>query len=407
MHCYPMEIGKLKVREVDFEQLENRCRKEILRQEDVDDSQAMKIIEENVFQSIGDFNPDEIEELCQRLFFRLRSKVGPLYHLVRDDQINEIMVNGYQDVYVEKKGKIYRTDICFDSVQELEDVIRGIASGIHREINEMNPVLDARLKDGSRVNAVYRNVAINGPVLTIRKFSKKKLTMKDLVKNGTLSAQCAKFLKQVVTAGYNIFVSGGTSSGKTTFLNALSDFIPQDERVVVIEDSMELQIEGISNLVQMETRNANAAGRGSVNMGMLIKTSLRQRPDRIIVGEVRGSEVSHMLQALNTGHSGLSTGHGNSARGMLRRMESMYLMDGSQVPMDAIRGQIGEAIDIMIHMQRFKDGSRRVTEISELMGYRDGEYRLNPLFIMEFSEDDKVLKATGNSLVNNMKLRML
>lgn len=387
-------------------ELLDKARNRILQEEDADNEFSLKIIEETVFENIKCFDPVEIKKVVEYLYFKLRSRTGPLARLIEDDEVNEIMVNGPENVYVEKRGLITKSDVKFDSREELEDVIRGIAAGVHREINEMNPILDARLKDGSRVNAVYRNVALGGPVMNIRKFSKKKLTFDDLVRGNSVTGEAADFLKTLVESGFNIFISGGTSSGKTTFLNALSDFIPETERVIVIEDSAELQISRVPNLVQMETRNENAEGRGEVTMDMLIKTSLRQRPDRIIVGEVRGSEVSAMLQALNTGHSGMSTGHGNSSEGMLRRMESMYLMSGAKIPVDAIRGQITEAIDVMVHMQRLKGGERRVMEISELIDYRNEKYKMNPIFTIDFSDKKKRLKATGNSIKNNMKLRI-
>ena len=257
----------------------------------------------------------------------------------------------------------------------------------------MHPILDARLPGGSRVNAVYKNVAAGGPALTIRKFARERITMEEMVRSGTLTESCASYLKTLVSCGYNIFVSGGTSSGKTTFLNALSDFIPPKERVIVIEDSTELAMSHIANLVQMECRNANTMGQGMISMDMLIKTSLRMRPDRIIVGEVRGKEVADMMQAMNTGHDGcLATGHGNSVSGMLRRLEAMYLM-GVQIPMDAIRAQIVEGIDIMIHLGRLPGGARKVLEVQELVDFENGKYVLNPLFLMD---ESRHLCETGN-----------
>lgn len=304
---------------------------------------------------------------------------------------------------METGGDMVCTDEHFDSTEELEEIIRNIAAGVHREINEMHPILDARLPGGSRVNAVYKNVAAGGPVLTIRKFARERITMEQMVKSGTLTAECAEYLKTLVACGYNIFVSGGTSSGKTTFLNALSDFIPVQERVIVIEDSTELAMNHIANLVQMECRNANALGQGMISMDMLIKTSLRMRPDRIIVGEVRGKEVADMMNAMNTGHDGcLATGHGNSVSGMLRRLESMYLM-GVQIPIDAIRAQIVEGIDIMIHLGRLPGGDRRVLEVQELVDFEHGKYVLNPLFLLS---DKRQLSATGNPLVSQSKLRL-
>lgn len=285
-------------------------------------------------------------------------------------------------------------------MEELEEVIRNIAGDVHREISEMNPIVDARLPDGSRVNGVYKNIAIGGPILTIRKFSEKYMRMSDLTANGTLNVEAALLLETLVECGYNLFISGGTSSGKTTLLNALAEAIPQEERVIVIEDSMELKLPYIKNIVHMECRNSNASGKGQVTMSGLIKTSLRMRPDRIIVGEVRGAEVADMLQAMNTGHSGsMSTGHGNSVSGMLRRLESMYLMAVS-LDINPVRAQIAEGIDIMVHVERL-GGRRKITEIVEIEGYEGGNFLLNPL--MKLKEDGNLI-PTGNTIINSRKL---
>ena len=367
------------------------------------DQAVLRIIEDQVLEKQIDMDLQTCREVILRIFAKIRSKLGMLQRYIEDESINEIMVNGRENFFYEDGMGIHRVEDVFDSTEELEEIIRNIAADVHREINEMNPILDARLKNGSRVNAVYKNVAVGGPVLTIRKFSKDRLTAADMVRRGTLTQQCADYLCAAVECGYNLFVSGGTSSGKTTFLNAISDFIPENERVIVIEDSTELQIGNIPNLVQMECHNANSMGQGSVSMDMLIRTSLRMRPDRIIVGEVRGKEVADMLQAMNTGHSGsMSTGHGNSVTGMLRRLEAMYLMS-ARIPMDAIRAQIVEGIDLMIHMARFRDGSRRVVEVQELLDFENGKYRLNPLFRLN---SDMELVFTGNALVNRSKLAL-
>ena len=367
------------------------------------DQAVLRIIEDQVLENQIDMDLQTCREVILRIFAKIRSKLGMLQRYIEDESINEIMVNGRENFFYEDGMGIHRVEDVFDSTEELEEIIRNIAADVHREINEMNPILDARLKNGSRVNAVYKNVAVGGPVLTIRKFSKDRLTAADMVRRGTLTQQCADYLCAAVECGYNLFVSGGTSSGKTTFLNAISDFIPENERVIVIEDSTELQIGNIPNLVQMECHNANSMGQGSVSMDMLIRTSLRMRPDRIIVGEVRGKEVADMLQAMNTGHSGsMSTGHGNSVTGMLRRLEAMYLMS-ARIPMDAIRAQIVEGIDLMIHMARFRDGSRRVVEVQELLDFENGKYRLNPLFRLN---SDMALVFTGNALVNRSKLAL-
>lgn len=367
------------------------------------DQAVLRIIEDQVLENQIDMDLQTCREVILRIFAKIRSKLGMLQRYIEDESINEIMVNGRENFFYEDGMGIHRVEDVFDSTEELEEIIRNIAADVHREINEMNPILDARLKNGSRVNAVYKNVAVGGPVLTIRKFSKDRLTAADMVRRGTLTQQCADYLCAAVECGYNLFVSGGTSSGKTTFLNAISDFIPENERVIVIEDSTELQIGNIPNLVQMECHNANSMGQGSVSMDMLIRTSLRMRPDRIIVGEVRGKEVADMLQAMNCGHDGsMSTGHGNSVTGMLRRLEAMYLMS-ARIPMDAIRAQIVEGIDLMIHMARFRDGRRRVVEVQELLDFENGKYRLNPLFRLN---SDMELVFTGNALVNRSKLAL-
>ena len=363
--------------------------------------EAMELIEDTVLDDDYDLELQEYEELIKKVYAKTRSKLGMLEPYINDESINEIMVNGKDHFFFEDSDGIGFVFDCFDSTEELEEIIRNIAAGVHREINEMNPILDARLADGSRVNAVYKNVAVDGPVLTIRKFSKDRITIDEMVGHGTLTRECADFLKTLVECGYNIFVCGGTSSGKTTFLNALSDYIPQEERVIVIEDSTELQLERIENLVQMECHNANTMGQGQISMDMLIKTSLRMRPDRIIVGEVRGREVADMLQAMNTGHDGsMSTGHGNSVAGMLRRLEAMYLMS-AQIPMDAIRAQIVEGIDIMVHLGRLENGNRRVIEVQELLDFENGKYVLNPLFALD---SDMELVSTGNRIRSRGKL---
>ena len=358
-------------------------------------------IEDYVFSSRTGCSLEECIEDIDNLNSGFYGKLGALTPYIQNKGLNEIMVNGKDDLFYEEKGQMYYRGNVFQTTEELEEIIRNIAASVHREINELNPILDARLPDGSRVSAIYKNIVTHGPVLTIRKFAGNHITIEQMVEGGTLSAMCADFLKILTECGYNIFVSGGTSSGKTTFLNALSDFIPDNERVIVIEDSTELQIDKIRNLVQMECRNANSMGKGEITMNMLIKASLRMRPDRIIVGEVRGAEIADMINAFNTGHSGsMSTGHGNSVRGMLRRLEAMYLM-GAQIPLDAIRGQLTEGIDLMIHLGRFGNGKRKVMEIQELCGYRDGEYILNPLFHLN---DKGELVHTGNRLKKRSKL---
>ncbi len=337
--------------------------------------------------------------LAQRIFLSLRKEMDILQPYIDDKSISEIMVNGKDDIFIERHGKIERLDVHFDSIEDLEELIRRISAGVRREINELNPIVDARLSDGSRVHAVYKNIALNGPILTIRKFPDKVMSMEELIENETLTPKVAVFLETLVKAGYNCFVCGGTSSGKTTLLNVLTKAIPIGDRVVVIEDSAELQIEQVKNIVRMECRNANVQGKGQVDMSQLVKASLRMRPDRIIVGEVRGAETEALLNALNTGHSGsLSTGHGNSIEGMLKRLEAMY-MQAVDFPVEAIRSQITEGIDIMIHMSRMKDGSRKIREIAELTGMEKGKIKVNPLF----RYDDG---WTGNKMVKTEKLLM-
>jgi pilus assembly protein CpaF len=337
------------------------------------------------------------------VFCRTRKKLGVLQPFADDASVSEIMVNGPHDIFIERNGRVIHTDAAFEDAEELEEVIRRIAADIHREINELSPVLDARLADGSRVNAVYKNVALNGPILTIRKFPESRITMKELLGFGTLTEEAAVFLVKLVEAAYNIFISGGTSSGKTTFLNALSNFIPKHERIVTIEDSAELQIAEIGNIVKLECRSANAQDKGGVDMTQLIRASLRMRPDRIIVGEVRGAEVLDMIQAMNTGHAGsLSTGHANSPAGMLYRLEAMFLQ-AADYPIAAIRRQITEGIDIIVHLGRVEGGRRLVLEISEIAGMEDGEIKLNKLF--DFSPE-RGLFRTENQLLDKAKLKM-
>lgn len=368
-----------------------------------EDEEVLAIIEDAVLENAENMSAEEADYIIHKIYSTLRNRLGLLDMYINREDITEIMVNGKDMIFFENGQGMIRVDDSFDSTEELEDIIRNIAAGVHREINEMNPILDARLEDGSRVNAVYKNVAVNGPVLTIRKFAKERISIKQMIDGGTLSEECAEFLRILVESGYNIFVSGGTSSGKTTFLNALSDFIPEKSRVIVIEDSTELQLKEIENLIQMECHNANSLGQGQIAMDLLIKTSLRMRPDRIIVGEVRGKEIADMLQAMNTGHSGsMSTGHGNSVAGMLRRLEAMYLMS-AQIPMDAIRAQIVEGIDIMVHLGRFERGARKVMEIQELLDFQDGRYILNPLFLLD--KEGKLIK-TENRLKNISKVNL-
>ena len=365
------------------------------------DEEAMERIEEFVFsqKKAGSCSHRENRKVIERIFLSLRKEMDILQPYIDDKSISEIMVNGKDRIFIERNGIPERLPLQFDTTDDLEELIRRIASRVHREINELNPIVDARLSDGSRVNAIYRNIALNGPILTIRKFPEKVMDMEDLLRNGTVTEEEAGFLRVAVSAGYNCFVCGGTSSGKTTMLNVLSQSIPEQERVVVIEDSAELQIDQVENIVRLECRNANVQGKGGVDMSQLVKASLRLRPDRIIIGEVRGKEVMDMIQAMNTGHDGsLSTGHANSIEGMLKRLEAMFLQ-AADFPVEAIRSQITEGIDIMIHMSRMKDGSRSVTEISELKGMENGEIAVNPLF-------RKGSRVDGSRLIHREKLQL-
>lgn len=367
--------------------------------ESLTDEKALEIIESYVFsmKKAQSCSYRENLRLIERLFLSLRKEMDILQPYIEDKSISEIMVNGKDHIFVERRGKIERLPLSFDSTEELEELIRRVVGKNRKELTELNPIVDARLSDGSRVNAIYKNIALNGPILTIRKFPDKIMTMEDLIHKGTLSVEVAAFLKVLVKSGYNCFVCGGTSSGKTTLLNVLSQFIPPQERVVVIEDSAELQIEQVENIVRLECRSANVQGKGQVDMSQLVKASLRMRPDRIIVGEVRGKEVMDMIQAMNTGHDGsLSTAHANSISGMLKRLETMFLQ-AVDFPVEAIRNQIMEGIDIMIHMSRMRDGSRKVMEIAELAGMEDGQIRVNPLFRQGAG-------MTGNPLLHREKL---
>ncbi|MEA4987541.1 MAG: CpaF family protein [Anaerovorax sp.] len=373
------------------------------RTEQITDDEVLSLIEDFVLHdNRTQWYPYlQKQKLTATVFNATRRELDILQPYADDNEVSEIMVNGTEKVFIERKGRIEKLPISFESKEDLEEIIRRLAAKVHREINELNPIVDARLEDGSRINAVYRNVALNGPILTIRKFPKKKITMKELIEKGSISEEASLFLQKLVIAGYNIFISGGTSSGKTTFLNVLSDCIPKEERVIVIEDSAELQITKIDNVVRMETRNANIQGKGEVSVRDLIKASLRMRPDRIIVGEVRGGEVVDMIQAMNTGHDGsLSTGHGNSPEGMLRRLEAMFLT-AAEFPMEAIRSQIMEAIDIIVHLGRMPDKTRKVLQIVEVTGYKDEKYMINPLFQYQINAG---LIPTGKSLSNKIKL---
>lgn len=338
---------------------------------------------------------------------------GLLDSIMNDDTITEVMINGADNIFIEQNGRLFKMDKQFESQRRLEDIIQRIVGLAGREVNQSNPICDTRLPDGSRVNVVLPPIALCGPTLTIRKFSKTPMTIERLIKYGSITQEIADKLELLVKAKYNMFICGGTGSGKTTFLNALSNYIPKDERVITIEDSAELQIVGVENLVSLETRNANAAGVGEITIRDLIKSSLRMRPERIVVGEVRGGEALDMLQAMNTGHDGsLSTGHANSTQDMLSRLETMVLQGADGLPLEAIRQQIASAVDIIVHLSRLRDKSRKTMEITEVVGYKDGEIILNPLYRFEEDENstlEKVsgsLKRTENKMQNVFKLQL-
>ncbi len=349
----------------------------------------------------------EKKRLCREIYYAIR-KYDVLQELLEDETVTEIMVNGPDHIFIEKEGRLQQWQTAFESEDKLLDVIQQIVAKANRVVNESSPIVDARLF-GSRVHVVLPPVALNGPILTIRRFGKTPLLIPELLRLGSVSQEICTFLEKLVIAGYNIFISGGTGSGKTTFLNALSSFIPRTERIITIEDSAELQIQGNDNLVRLETRNANVEGCKPVTIRDLIRASLRMRPDRIIVGEVRGAEAIDMLQALNTGHDGsLSTGHANSAADMIARLETMILM-GMELPLAAIRRQIAGGVDLIVHLGRLRDKSRRVLSVSEVVGYEQGEVLLSVLY--EFQETGErngkvqgIWKKTG-SLVHTEKLQ--
>ena len=341
--------------------------------------------------------------------------LGVLGGIIINPDITEVMINGYQDIFIEKEGRLYKLDSQFESRRELEIIITKFVSRAGRAVNESEPIVDFRLEDGSRVNVVMQPVALNGPIVTMRRFPKEAMTVEKLIEFDSITPEVAEILRLLVRAKYNIFVCGGTGSGKTTFLNALSNYIPGDERIITIEDSAELQIKNIDNLVQLETRNAGADGKGAITIKDLIKSALRMRPERIVVGEVRGEEALDMLQAMNTGHDGsLSTGHANSSNDILSRLETMVLQGAKGLPLEAIRQQIASAIDIIIHLSRLRDKSRRTMEIVEVTGYDavTREIKLNTLYKFRESKDSTKGKVTGeltrssNPMINTFKLSL-
>lgn len=378
----------------------------------IDDEELEEKVEQIVYSKIGNLycSIEQKISIVQQVYSSIRG-FGLLDSIISDDSITEVMINGPQNIFIEQNGRLFKLDKQFESQRRLEDIIQRIVGLAGREVNQANPICDTRLPDGSRVNVVLPPIALCGPTITIRKFSKTPMTIEKLISYGSITQEIANKLELLVKAKYNIFISGGTGSGKTTFLNALSNYIPKDERVITIEDSAELQIKGVSNLVSLETRNANASGAGQITIRDLIKSSLRMRPERIIVGECRGGEALDMLQAMNTGHDGsLSTGHANSTQDMLSRLETMVLQGAAGLPLEAIRQQIASAVDIIIHLSRLRDKSRKTMEITEVVGYEKGKIILNPLYVFEEDENstlEKVsgcLKRTSNPMINDFKL---
>ena len=371
-------------------------------------------VEEIVRQKVRDeyCSIQQQVSIAQQVYSSIRG-LGLLDLIMDDDSITEVMINGHESIFIEKDGKLQKMDRQFESQRRLEDIIQRIVGLAGREVNQANPIVDTRLPDGSRVNVVLPPIALCGPTMTIRKFSQTPMTIERLIQYGSLTQEIADKLELLVKAKYNIFICGGTGSGKTTFLNALSNYIPKEERIITIEDSAELQIHGVENLVSLETRNANAAGVGQITIRDLIRSSLRMRPERVVVGEVRGGEALDMLQAMNTGHDGsLSTGHANSVEDMLSRLETMVLQGAEGLPLEAIRQQIASALDIIIHLSRLRDHSRKTMAITEVVGFNKGYVELNPLYFFEEDENSTLTKVSGglirtkNPMQNSLKLQL-
>lgn len=378
--------------------LRSRIRSKIDFSGALSDDRLMRMTEEVVFEwcETHPLTATEKVKLVRRLFHSFRG-LDILQPLMEDSSVSEIMINHHAEIFVERYGQMTMHPSSFESRERLEDLIQTVVASVNRVVNESSPIVDARLKDGSRVHVVLPPVALKGPCMTIRKFPDKPLTMAQLIELGSLTDEAANLLQALVESRYNLFISGGTGTGKTTFLNVLSQFIPSDERIVTIEDSAELQIRTTPNLVSLETRNANTEGKGEITIKDLIRASLRMRPNRIIVGEVRGGEALDMLQALNTGHAGsISTGHGNSAKDMIARLETMVL-SAADLPIPVIRQQIASALDIVIHLSRFRDGTRKITEISEVHGIEAGEVQLQPLF--KYEEEGELNKQVRGKLM--------
>ena len=400
------------MREKGFQEYRDRLMERLEHYREMSDEEIYQIIDDLILEGDSEHyvRLSRRNELRTELFNSVR-RLDILQELVDDPGITEIMVNGTEGIFIEREGRIVQWEKSFVSRDKLEDIVQQIVAGCNRVANETVSIVDARLKNGARVNVVMAPIALNGPVITIRRFPDRPIAMEHLICWNAVSGEAAQFLEKLVQAGYNIFISGGTGSGKTTFLNALSNYIPKDERIITIEDNAELQIQGAKNLVRLEARRANEEGEHEVTIRDLIKCSLRMRPDRIIVGEVRGEEAIDMLQSLNTGHDGsLSTGHGNSPRDMLSRLETMILL-GTDIPIPAIRRQIASGIDLMVHLGRMRDKSRKVLEILEICGYeyQTGEIETRTLFEFQEQGEDEQGKILGclvrkNELTNRQKL---
>ena len=390
--------------------VEEGLRQKIDLSREVSDEEVREMIDEMVIHCSRQYalSLKDRQQLGREIFDAIR-RMDILQELVEEEEVTEIMINGTQGIFIERKGRLFQWDKNFASKEKLEDVIQQIVAKCNRAVNEASPIVDARLENGARVNIVLAPVALNGPIVTIRRFPSHPIGMTDLLAYGSLSQEAAQDLEKWVRAGYNIIISGGTGSGKTTFLNALSQYIPSTDRVITIEDSAELQLQGIPNLVRLETRDSKGEGTTAITIRDLIRSSLRMRPDRIIVGEVRGSEAIDMLQALNTGHDGsLSTGHANSATDMLMRLETMVLM-GMDLPLNAVRRQIASGVDIIVQLGRLRDKSRKVLEIVEITGYENGEIITRPLYQYQETGTDEAGHVMGqlqmcNPLMHTDKL---
>ena len=387
----------------------------ILLEREFSDQDLFALIKDEVekYSKKEYLNIDEKIAAVDKIYSRIRG-FGVIDDLIDDDEISEIMINGYDQIFVEKNGRLYPSSLRFENKKQLEDVVFKMVGKAGREINTANPIVDVRLNSGERVNVVIEPIVEKRPIVTIRKFPKKAITGEDLIKTGTVTKIALNFLENLVKTKYNIFISGGTSAGKTTLLNVLTNFIDEKERIVLIEDSAEIRLDPkIKNHVSMEVRQANSAGIGKITVRDLIKTSLRMRPERIIVGEVRGAEAIDMLQAMNTGHEGsMSTGHANSAKDMFSRLETMIMQNYENIPLNAIKEMITTSIEFVVHISRMRDSTRHITEISEVLRYQNGKILLNPIYIFEENKNSKIDKVNGslirttNKINNDFKLRI-